>query len=192
MSKKQEIIDAAYTLFCEKGYHLSVSELADAVGIKTPSLYSHFGSKDQIIELMIRGEIDRYFACLEQQMILTEKQKCHDALKSLYSFVIDYFSDYMRLRFWRSIPLIPNEYLKTTCSRWIAEKDSLYTQQMNQCFAAGIEEGEIKPEVSDSALYLYLCMIQGVMDGMLLYPKGAGENTFAMKVFEAYWCGISV
>ena len=46
MDKKQEILMAAFDIFCEKGYHLSVAELAGAVKIKTPSLYSHFASKD--------------------------------------------------------------------------------------------------------------------------------------------------
>lgn len=191
MGKKQEIINGAYSLFCEKGYHLSVSELAGAVGIKTPSLYSHYETKDQIIELMIREEIERYFGCLEEKIIQIEPLKCSEAMKSLYYFVVEYFSDYKRLRFWRSIPLIPNEHLRTVCSQLIAEKDSIYTQQVKRCFAKGIESGEIKEGVTESALYLYLCMIQGVMDGMLLYPKGPGENVFAIKVFEAYWNGIS-
>ena len=36
MDKKQEILMAAFDIFCEKGYHLSVAELAGAVKIKTP------------------------------------------------------------------------------------------------------------------------------------------------------------
>ncbi len=72
MGKKQEIINAAYSLFCEKGYLLSVSELASTVGIKTASLYSHYNSKDQIIELMVREEIEHYFGCLEEKIIQIE------------------------------------------------------------------------------------------------------------------------
>jgi AcrR family transcriptional regulator len=192
LDKKREIIQASFDLFCEKGYHLSVSELARAVGIKTPSLCSHFESKDQILELMIHEEIHRYFSCLAESMIQAERLNCREAMKSLFLFVMDYFSDYKRLRFWRTIPLIPNDQLKITCSRLIAENDTLYSQKMSRCFARGIENGEIRHDVSDSALYLYLCMIQGVMDGMLLYPKGVGENAFAVKVFEAYWAGICV
>jgi len=190
LGKKQEIINAAYNLFCDKGYHLSVSELAKAVEIKTPSLYSHFETKDQIIELMIREEIEHYFCHLEEKILQIEHLRCSEAMKSLYFFVVEYFSDYKRLRFWRSIPLIPNEHLKTVCSQLIAEKDSVYTQKMKLCFTQGIESGEIKAGTTESALYLYLCMIQGVMDGMLLYPKGPGENVFAIKVFDAYWEGI--
>lgn len=190
MGRKQDIINEAYNLFCEKGYHLSVSELANAVGIKTPSLYSHYETKDQIIELMIREEIERYYNCLEETLIQIEHLRCSEVMKSLYFFVVEYFSDYKRLCFWRSVPLIPNEHLKTVCSQLIAEKDSIYTKKMKLRFTQGIESGEIKAGTTENALYLYLCMIQGVMDGMLLYPKGSGENAFAIKVFDAYWEGI--
>lgn len=192
MDTKTEIIQAAFELFCEKGYYLSVSELARAVGIKTPSLYSHYEGKDQIIELMICEEIHRYFSCLEDKMNQSQHLNCKETLKYLYHFILEYFSSHKRLRFWRSIPLIPSESLKRTCSRLIAEKDALYHSLLKQRFMKAIETGEIRPDVSDSALYLFLCMIQGVLDGMLLYPKGLGENSFSMAVFDAYWKGISV
>ena len=66
IDKKQEILDAAFEIFSEKGYHLSLSELAGAEKIKTPSLYSHFASKDEIIELVVRDEIQIYYRCEEE------------------------------------------------------------------------------------------------------------------------------
>jgi hypothetical protein len=37
---------------------------------------------------------------------------------------------------------------------------------------------------------LYLYRIQGLLDEILLYLKGSGENVFLLKVVEAYWDGI--
>ena len=190
LDKKQEIIDAAFDLFCEKGDHLSMSELAVAVGIKTPSLYSHFTGKSQILERMIREEICRYFDELGNLMNGTKSMLCQDVMKSLYAFVMDYFGEYKRLRFWRMIPLISNEPLRATCSRLIAQKDGLYNERMRQCFMKGVENGELKPETTEGALSLYFAMIQGVLDGMLLYPKGAGSSALAEQVLDAYWNGV--
>lgn len=187
MDKKREIIEAAFELFCEKGYHLSMSELAAAVGIKTPSLYSHFSGKDQILELMIQEEIQRYFGCLDARMHNAESMNCKEAMKSLFVFVMEYFGDLKRLRFWRTIPLISNEQLRMKCSRLIAQKDGIYNERMRQCFLNGIKNRELRSGISESSLFLYLTMIQGVLDGMLLYPKGPVDNTLAAKVFDAYW-----
>ena len=190
MNKKQEIIAAAFDLFCEKGYQLSMSELAGAVGIKTPSLYSHFSGKDEIVELMIHEEVRRYFYQLDEKMRHAERMRCADSMRSLYFFAMEYFSEYKRLRFWRTIPLISNEPLRDKCALLIAENDRMYNERMRQCFRKGVEKGELRPDASDGALDLYLAMIQGVLDGMLLFPKNGSENAFAASVFDAYWAGV--
>jgi AcrR family transcriptional regulator len=192
LEKKHEILDAAFRLFCAKGYHLSMSEIAKAVSLRTPSLYSHFESKEEIVERMVRAEIDRYYSNLKTAMAAAECLSCRDAMKNVYLSVFEYFREYDKLRFWRSMPLIPNEHLRSTFRQLIGDNDRIYTQKMKECFDKGIERGEIKPDVSGEAIYLYLSMVQGVLDGMLLYPKSITENEFAEKVFEAYWQGIRV
>lgn len=49
MNTKQRILEVALSLFSEKGYSaVYVGEIADAVGIKAPSLYKHYKSKQEI------------------------------------------------------------------------------------------------------------------------------------------------
>lgn len=51
MHTKEKILDTALTLFSEQGYDaVSVGEIAEAVGIKPPSLYKHFKNKEDIFE----------------------------------------------------------------------------------------------------------------------------------------------
>lgn len=57
MKTREKILDEALRLFARRGYYaVSVAEIADAVGIKAPSLYKHYSSKraifDSIIERM--------------------------------------------------------------------------------------------------------------------------------------------
>jgi AcrR family transcriptional regulator len=54
MSTKKKILDAALTLFSEKGYaNVFVAEIAEAVGIKAPSLYKHYKSKQDIFNAIL-------------------------------------------------------------------------------------------------------------------------------------------
>lgn len=54
MTTKQKILNAALTLFSEKGYSaVYVGDIADAVGIKAPSLYKHYKSKQAIFDSCI-------------------------------------------------------------------------------------------------------------------------------------------
>ena len=51
MTTKQKILKEALTLFAEKGYGaVYVGDIAKAVGIKAPSLYKHYRSKQDIFD----------------------------------------------------------------------------------------------------------------------------------------------
>ena len=51
---KQRILDEALRLFSQSGYDaVSVERIASAVGIKAPSLYKHFKSKQEILESIV-------------------------------------------------------------------------------------------------------------------------------------------
>ena len=65
---KQKILDEALTLFSEKGYaNVYVSDIADKVGIKAPSLYKHYKSKQAIFDAIIEEMNNRF---LEQAKAL--------------------------------------------------------------------------------------------------------------------------
>ncbi len=52
-SRKDEIVLAAFELAAKQGLaNVSMSMIADKIGIKKPSLYKHFDSKDEIVEAM--------------------------------------------------------------------------------------------------------------------------------------------
>ena len=106
MDKKEEILHAAFKLFSEKGYALSMSDIAKAVKIKTPSLYSHFESKDKIVELTIKKEIEHYFFTLDKLIDSMKDKTCREKLNGMFLSVLDYFCQSGRLRFWRNIPLL--------------------------------------------------------------------------------------
>ncbi|SCW41389.1 transcriptional regulator, TetR family [Ruminococcaceae bacterium YRB3002] len=54
MNTKQRILDEALTLFSERGYaNVYVGDIADRVGIKAPSLYKHYKSKQAIFEAIL-------------------------------------------------------------------------------------------------------------------------------------------
>ena len=60
---KQKILDKALELFSTQGYDsVSVGEIAKAVGIKVPSLYNHFPSKQAIFDAIVESTAAQYEA----------------------------------------------------------------------------------------------------------------------------------
>ena len=60
---KQRILDKALELFAAYGYDsVSVGDIAKAVGIKAPSLYNHFSSKQAIFDAIVESTAAQYEA----------------------------------------------------------------------------------------------------------------------------------
>ena len=58
---KQDILEAALDLFSVQGFEAtSISQLAGAVGIRKASLYSHFESKQAILDALVQDVLVQY------------------------------------------------------------------------------------------------------------------------------------
>ena len=58
---KQEILEVSLDLFSTQGFEAtSVSQIAEAVGIRKASLYSHFASKQEILESLMENVLAQY------------------------------------------------------------------------------------------------------------------------------------
>ena len=58
---KQEILDASLELFSVQGFEAtSISQIAGAVGIRKASLYSHFDSKQAILDAIVKEVLQQY------------------------------------------------------------------------------------------------------------------------------------
>ncbi|TQM11267.1 TetR/AcrR family transcriptional regulator [Pseudonocardia kunmingensis] len=63
----EAVLDAALTLFAQRGYHgTALSQIAEALGVRTPSLYNHMRSKHEllltIVERTVDGVLDDFHA----------------------------------------------------------------------------------------------------------------------------------
>ena len=79
--RRLEIVDRAAALFDKHGYHqTSMEDIAAAVGIRKPSLYHYFSSKEEIlglihdafIDVLIQREVDRLNSALRAREHLLE------------------------------------------------------------------------------------------------------------------------
>ena len=60
---KQEILEASLELFSVQGFEAtSISQIAGAVGIRKASLYSHFESKQAILDALVKEVLEQYEA----------------------------------------------------------------------------------------------------------------------------------
>ena len=166
---KQRILDQALKLFSEQGYDsVSVAEIAKATGIKAPSLYNHFPSKQAIFDAIVASTAAQYEADTDRIDIhVQDAQKdipifteiTADALfekvrqifiYSLHNETISRFRRMMTLAQFRS------PELATLCSKRYVDRMLDYHANI---FRALIAAGEIRAEDPDALAMMYVAPV---------------------------------
>lgn len=109
VSTREKIIDAAIDLFAEKGYNkASMRSLAEAVNIKPASIYNHFESKAEILELIITEYIDHSFSSIVSLDKLDELIGTEDA-KTILNLMFYTFDSTNADRYMKMLKIIFHE-----------------------------------------------------------------------------------
>lgn len=98
---KERILQEAVKLFAKKGYDaVGVAEIADAVGIRAPSLYKHYKSKREIFDHIVRRlEEEDFEKATEHEMPVRAAEKVAEGCENVPFEKIRAFSVAM-LRHW--------------------------------------------------------------------------------------------
>jgi hypothetical protein len=121
---KERIFGSAIELFAQKGFDAtSMREIAEAVGIKKASMYSHFKSKDEILEKIIEYPMAR-IGMVGPQNVETEELIVSMGLEKFMTLSSSVFTEWMKDPFmekiWRiiCIELYHNEQIKKFYSKF--------------------------------------------------------------------------
>src|SRR5215471_15132472 len=89
-STAARILDVAETEFAARGYDAaSLGDIADRVGIRTASLYKHFGSKRDLYIAVVHRLLDPYFRLLGE--LLAVPNTAAQAERNLETVLDHYF-----------------------------------------------------------------------------------------------------
>ncbi|MGI8533010.1 MAG: TetR/AcrR family transcriptional regulator, partial [Geodermatophilaceae bacterium] len=87
--RREDILDAAATLFAERGFHgVGVDDIGASVGISGPGLYRHFASKDAMLAEMLVRISERLLA--EGSAQVADAEGPEQALAALIGWHIDF------------------------------------------------------------------------------------------------------
>lgn len=189
-SKKKDIINAVTKLFAQKGYMISMSEIANEVGIKVASIYTHFEGKDEIIYLSIEEEINKYYDYLDDLIISLESKSCKEVLEGLLKGILNNYNSRDKIKYWNNIYLINGKIISDKTLDLIDKRTTLYIRSLRQIFENGVKNNEISAPSIDGTLYLYMSMIEGILKGILLRDNVSRD--YVPIIWEAYWNGIKI
>lgn len=165
MTTREKILETSIDLFSERGFNdVSVREITRAVGIKESSLYNHFKSKQEILNVIYEELIKQFDSMtLPQEVIASMIEKM--TLEQFLLLSADNFDRYMgdpRLRkIWRiiSIERFRDERARDFFNKYLVDNAITYQTAV---FSTMIKKGLIKnidPEVLARESYGFMIFI---------------------------------
>nr|WP_246628069.1 TetR/AcrR family transcriptional regulator [Paenibacillus oenotherae] len=157
---------AALALFAESGYEgVSLSEIAKEVGIKTPSIYAHFESKEQLFLSLIMDEM-----AAEQKRFaaMTEQAANGQPMERLYA-AFKFFTDLDNLTkvqtFMKRTLIVPPRHLQDQLRGQFLEYEAWYDEYFITLF------GECLPGSSEASVSRLIALFYALIDGLLVEHK---------------------
>ncbi len=89
MTTLERIRSEAATLFAERGFAgTSMARIANAVGIRKPSLYNYYSSKEELLQKLVVESMEAWNRECERHLEGTEdpRQQLHDYFHSIFAF----------------------------------------------------------------------------------------------------------
>ena len=177
MNTKERILDAALTLFSQKGYaNVYVAQIAEAVGIKAPSLYKHYKSKQEIF-LAILDEMKKRYDQQAASLHMNGNDVAMDAQlfsdlseDGLVGIGIGLFKHFLhddytqRFRKMLTIEQFHNEELAQLFSRQYADDPLAYQSAMFAMLSAGGALKALKPDIMALQFYAPIYLLLTLCD----------------------------
>lgn len=102
----KDILDCTEELISQKGLNFSLAELASKLGVKPPSLYNHFESKEKIVKATIYREIESFYVYVNHVLDSIVVENLEVWLEEFFIQTLGYFESLQKARFWRHYSLL--------------------------------------------------------------------------------------
>lgn len=92
MDKRQQLIETAFRLFYQQGIHaVGVNQILEEAKVAKKTLYTHFASKDKLLEAVLDYRDARFVEWASQRM--QQAGKGQAAILALFDALDDWFND---------------------------------------------------------------------------------------------------
>lgn len=174
MTRRQEIIKTAKTLFRDKGYKsVSMRDLAKAMNLKAASLYNHISSKEEILAEIVLDVA--YFFTKEMELVKGQHVDARIRLEAVINHHIE-----LTLKNPEAIAIVNNDWMHLEGVHFeeFSKLRNTYEQDLREIINQGVESGELKSKNVEVILFSLLSTLRTLHSW---YRKRSGVDELQLK-----------
>ena len=184
MERKEEIVRAMLELASERGLGaVTLSQVARRVGMRTPSLYNHFASKDELVQEAYRFLRDqareRNTASNVDLGALVADRDLEEVLLLSFDSYCSFVLDEELLCLWRV--LYAERTTSPVAAQIVLEESERMVHQVRGLFYALVAHGKLRADGVDLAALSYAMTIHGLVDLQLDRLTASGVRPCGME-----------
>lgn len=191
MNKATEIRIKALKLFSQFGYDkTTLGKIAEEAGIKPPSLYNHFNSKEQLFLETFEDAVGEHVNHVYMMIQKIENSKVEKKLYTIFKEAAMYYTDKEeKIMFINKALVFPPKELKDGLKVKFFHAEDQFTALLEPIFFEGIQNGEIREQSFQAMLTTFYCLL----DGLFMHSVNGGRRSIEDKVndvWNIFWSGI--
>ncbi len=183
--KADQIKQIALAVFSENGYEgASLSQIAKQVGLKTPSLYAHFESKEALFLSIYQDVVEKEMADIHHSLLLHDSETPREKIKKMFFFLTQFERRSVEKKFLQRFLFFPPVHLKNKLQKTFLNSEFLSSEMIM----------DILSEMNDftcheDQLYTFYCLL----DGLLLEQSIYDEKEYRKRqqaVWRVFECSL--
>lgn len=186
METRDQILRLAYKEFAKYGFKFSVKNITEELGITKQAIYYYYSNKEQLLNEVIKSEIDLYFKSkiieFDKNSDLTSIEQLENIFKSIAMNMLDE----EKLSFWRWILVVDSEHLDAEIEQRIQEYKRMFNERLIKVFNDALKEERINIMEVEAHIQLFVSLFQGTVDGMLVFHKRGEGKEYINRVWKSY------
>lgn len=186
----------ALALFARHGYEgTSLADIAKAVGIKTPSIYAHFASKEELYLAVLDWVLEEYERLLERTIAAIGGDgngdgSVRDKLKRIYEEFASGYALRAESSFYKRAVFFSPEALQPVVRERVLQVERRLVEKLAKLVEEGRRTGELGAFDTETVIAAFFCQV----DGMFLEYDLYDAELFARRseqVWTVFWRGIA-
>jgi len=190
--KSTEIKEAALKYFTIHGYEgASLAQIADEVGLKKQSIYSHFNGKDDLFLQVLKDAKETESTTKLDYIDHMDTSRPKESLYGYLRLVIDLFQKDEHIKFWLRMSFFPPAHLQEAIGKEVIDLEEKVKKMLETKFQYWLDERVIVAETATIPTIAFLGIVDAILVELVYVEDEQQLNNKLDASWSIFWRGIT-